>query len=223
MTFRDAGAFVTNDAGRSKSKRPKQQNDCTVRAFALVMGIPYDTSYDLLRAAGRKASRAFDIEKYCRSHTYDQPTEGRRWYFHLEKMGLYKGQRYGRATTKGATRYRLMDFLKDNPTGQFMVGTAGHIFAVLDGVVHDDLPWHYEENRPVYCWVQARLASKPLWQASTVGKPIRPRQPDGSGGRPYTRKVCIVEGNDYREAMGAAMKVAEWAVGKGRDLQVVPL
>lgn len=49
--------WICTDAGRSQSKRPRQSNDCTVRALALALDCPYDQAYDTLKTAGRIASR----------------------------------------------------------------------------------------------------------------------------------------------------------------------
>lgn len=46
--------WVKSDAGRYGSRRPRQKNDCTVRALALAMGLPYDEAYDRLKEAGRR-------------------------------------------------------------------------------------------------------------------------------------------------------------------------
>jgi hypothetical protein len=51
--------FVFDDGGRSQSKRPKQKNDCTVRALAIACEITYDEAYEMLAAAGRSCSRGF--------------------------------------------------------------------------------------------------------------------------------------------------------------------
>lgn len=50
--------YVRCDAGRSASRRPRQKNDCTVRALALARGLTYDEAYDTLKAAGRGLRRA---------------------------------------------------------------------------------------------------------------------------------------------------------------------
>lgn len=53
--------FRLNDGGRQHSKRPRQRNDCTVRAVAIASSIPYDSAYDLLKANGRKCSRGIRL------------------------------------------------------------------------------------------------------------------------------------------------------------------
>jgi hypothetical protein len=57
-------SFVKSDAGRSKSKRPKQKNDCVVRALALVADVSYDEAYDFVKRQGRKSHRGFHLHLY---------------------------------------------------------------------------------------------------------------------------------------------------------------
>src|SRR5882757_6395218 len=54
--------LIVTDSGRSQSRRPKQTNDCTVRAYALAFGIPYDSAYDQLAGAGRKCAKGFNLK-----------------------------------------------------------------------------------------------------------------------------------------------------------------
>ena len=49
--------FVATDAGRSKSQRSRQRNDCAVRALAQAASVDYDVAYDVLAECGRKCGR----------------------------------------------------------------------------------------------------------------------------------------------------------------------
>ena len=92
--------FSFNDGGRQSSKRPRQKNDCTVRAIAIACSIPYDSAYDLLKANGRRERTAFPaIKGYLR---------------------MYPG-----------------DFCKLFPRGRWIIKTAKHVSAVVDGTIHD--------------------------------------------------------------------------------------
>ena len=53
--------FCQTDAGRCLSKRPKQKNDCTVRAMATAFELSYDDAYDILKKYGRICGRGFHI------------------------------------------------------------------------------------------------------------------------------------------------------------------
>lgn len=113
--------YQWSDAGRSGSKRPRQQNDCTVRAIALARGLAYDQAYDLLLAAGRKASKKFRIEDFLK----DQP------WAEWVSFPAIKGQR----------RMNPDTFHTRFPKGTFILKAAKHVYAVIDGTVFDtDLP-----------------------------------------------------------------------------------
>lgn len=202
--------FKLHDAGRSMSRRPKQQRDCTVRALAMVATFKYDFTYDLLKDAGRECNAGFDIEAWARkSHLYDGAND--HIYWRLHKMPWHKDH-YEVGITK---RYRLLDFIKDNPSGRFMVSTARHVFAVCDGVAYDDAPWHYSENRPVYAWMEAKVVRLPLWQAYAHRKPIK-----SGGSRMVKRAVAIVEATTYKWALRTAGEHYEWALKRHEDLTV---
>jgi hypothetical protein len=55
---------VQYDAGRSLSRRPRQQRDCTVRAIATACDLEYDHAYDLLKQAGRKSHSGFPFLEF---------------------------------------------------------------------------------------------------------------------------------------------------------------
>lgn len=206
--------FKLHDAGRSESNRPKQQRDCAVRALATVATFSYDAAYDLLKLAGRKSNHGFDPEAWARKNHLLRDGANDHIYWRLHKMPWHKDH-HEVGTTK---RYRLLDFIKDNPKGRFMVVTARHVFAVCDGVAYDDAPWHYSENRPVYAWIEAKVVTLPLWQAYAHRKPISP-----GGRRMVKRALAIVEGGDYQAALAKAGAHYEWALKKGEDIDVTAI
>lgn len=118
--------WVLSDGGRSQSKRSAQKNDCTVRALAIARGLPYDEAYDILKDAGRKCSRGFDFVRWIAT----QP-----W---ATKIAF--------PAAKGQRRMTPAQFCIDHPRGTFILRVSKHVFAVVDGVVHDTF-----ENRPDRC------------------------------------------------------------------------
>lgn len=109
--------FIQSDAGRSASKRPKQKDDCTVRAISIARKLPYDDAYDLLAAAGRKCAKGFDIMTWLA----EQP-----WAIKLSFPAV-KGQR----------RMNPVSFCETHKTGTYIVRVAKHVFTIKDGVVYD--------------------------------------------------------------------------------------
>lgn len=198
--------WIYSDAGRAKSKRPRQTRDCTVRSLATCLLVSYDAAFAMLADAGRKSHHGFDLEACARKtifrDAYNDPV-----YFLLQKMALQKGE---------PRRYRLFDFCENNPRGRFIVGTAGHVMAVVNGDPYDDLPYHFNENRPVYSWLQPIVShGLPLWQAYALRSPIRK-----GGTRMVKRAVGIVPGPTYKTALRAAGDLYDWAIRPTEDLQV---
>lgn len=124
-------AWICTDGGRASSTRPKQKNDCTVRALAIARNLPYDEAYDVLKDAGRKSSLGFDFVKWIET----QP-----W---ATKIAF--------PAVKGQRRMTPAQFCRDFPKGTFILRVTKHVFTVKDGVIYDAF-----ENRPdrcVYaCW-----------------------------------------------------------------------
>lgn len=58
--------LVITDAGRSTSKRPRQRDDCTVRAVAIALDLSYDDAYELLASAGRKCGKRFQLDDWLK-------------------------------------------------------------------------------------------------------------------------------------------------------------
>jgi len=117
---------ILTDGGRAGSRRPRQSKDCTVRAVALARNIPYDAAYDLLHEAGRKCSRGFHVQRWLGDQAW------------ATKIPF--------PAVKGQPRMNPATFTKQLPTGRFICRVAKHVFAVIDGVVHDSF-----ENRPDRC------------------------------------------------------------------------
>lgn len=122
--------FIKDDAGRSQSKRPKQSNDCTVRAVAKAGGFEYDMVYDLFMQSGRKSGRGFDLKTWA-------------------KKGHIKGHKLvwtPLQAIKGQPRMNIAAFAETHETGTYILRVSKHVFAMIDGVVYDT-----GESRPDKC------------------------------------------------------------------------
>jgi len=106
------------DAGRSKSRRPKQSKDCVVRAFAIALDWSYDDMYDAMAQAGRKCSRS---------------TPKRVWQTWISTRAL----RIGFNAHKGAPRMTLERFAQTHNSGVYVVQCAKHVMACVNGVMQD--------------------------------------------------------------------------------------
>lgn len=112
--------WVKSDAGRSESRRPRQKNDCTVRALALALELRYDDAYDWLKSAGRACGERFDLGRWL---------DGQDWATKIPFPAV-----------KGQPRMNPVEFCRLYPVGTFVCRVAKHVFTVIDGVVIDDTP-----------------------------------------------------------------------------------
>lgn len=113
--------FVETDAGRGSSRRPRQSNDCTVRALALAAGAEYDIAYDTLAAAGRKCGRGFHFRAWAKA----------------EAFGGYRFNWLACPAIKGRLRETPVTFALAHSQGRFILRCAKHVLACVDGVVMD--------------------------------------------------------------------------------------
>lgn len=106
-----------DDGGRNLSKRPRQVNDCVVRALAIITEERYDDVYDHLSKAGREPCQGFDLYAYLRRRT------------------SFMGHPFGWTTH----RYTISidDVLDAYPKGRILIETGDHVFASIDGQAHD--------------------------------------------------------------------------------------
>ena len=117
--------FTPTDGGRSTSTRPKSKEDCTVRALALATGVSFDKAYDVLAIAGRKPHQRFAFKLWANSLAprYTLRVELRWHPFQA---------------VKGESRMNPAKFCTQFLNGRWIVRTAKHVFAVIDGVVLDE-------------------------------------------------------------------------------------
>lgn len=106
--------FKYSDGGRSKSKRPKQKNDCSVRAYAIATGESYDEAFDKLKKAGRKNNAGPSVKA-------------------LDKLYLKKF--WSILTARPLPKVK--DVLKILNKGHYIIQLYDHVFAINNGVVKD--------------------------------------------------------------------------------------
>jgi hypothetical protein len=121
-------SFVKTDASRPSTERA----DCTVRAIATCMNIPYEVAHEIMRNKGRKDR--------CRTH-FRLPI--------IQDLGFDD-----RAELSCMTVERS---LKGMNHGRFIVSVRGHVFAVVNGVVYDQSPPPKKQRvEMVYEYIQLR-------------------------------------------------------------------
>jgi len=109
--------YREDDGGKQLSFSPNEQLDCTVRALAILSGEPYNVAHAFLRDNGRKDQSTFKF-----------------WTLH-EKTFVGR-----KLVQELVPRRTVHNHIKDNPTGKYIISVRRHVFAVIDGVVHDSGP-----------------------------------------------------------------------------------
>jgi hypothetical protein len=123
--------LVLDDGGRNYSRRPYQINDCSVRAFAILSGLPYDEIYDILRKAGRKSNEGFWSDRWIE-----------------RKKGKVLNGKFKRVSLKRG-KITPMNFSKFYPRGRYLLESHNHTWVVIDGV-HRDMWRVKDQNEPLF-------------------------------------------------------------------------
>lgn len=101
---------VISDAGRASSGIDEKR-DCTVRATATALDIPYAEAHAKLKALGRKDKRAFAFLRAAKIWNWE--------------------------TRPDLSCRSLKKILPELAIGRFVVRVRGHVFAVVDGKISD--------------------------------------------------------------------------------------
>lgn len=108
-----------SDGGRQNSAFVDERNDCTVRAFAIATGLPYENARAVMASLGR------------------QPGKGMSGYHSM--MDSLKGDVFNGYKIKPITVfYRTVGaFVKTHPEGRYILSVRNHVLAVIEGEVQD--------------------------------------------------------------------------------------
>ena len=110
----------------------KHTNDCTIRAISKSTGKPWRAVYSGICMEGYES--------------YDMPSSNAVWGAFLKREG------YKRMAIPNTCPdcYTVMDFCKDHPKGNYILGTGTHVIAVIDGDYYDT--WQSGEEIPIFYW-----------------------------------------------------------------------
>jgi hypothetical protein len=99
-----------------------ERNDCTVLAVSIAAEMDYATAHALLKSNGRKDRHRFNFLGFMEPKGSVRPELGR---YSVKRM-----------TTDART---INQFIAANPNGRFIVCKRGHVFAVVNGVLYDQI------------------------------------------------------------------------------------
>lgn len=145
--------FQTSNYGEKKN--------CTVRAFHHAFGISYEEAYQVLKDAGRKHDHGFVFSSL------------------VHKLGAsYKGVPFMEHRNPHMT---VGTFVNTYKVGTFILRYRGHVFAVINGVIHDC--FKVNPNRRVL----------DFWTVGTVDNPTKLYFRDNKVTTKKTQKSIVLE------------------------------
>jgi len=114
---------VYNDGNNRNERYKNEANDCTVIAYSIAANIPYANAHAELFLAGRKFRRGFQFPLFAATKDWKRfPRPG----MEVDKYVQYIAY-----------------------SGRWIIQVRGHVFAVVDGVIHDTIRLNKLVNRHV--------------------------------------------------------------------------
>jgi len=168
--------YVYTDAGRSASKRDRQNNDCTVRAVALAYDMAYDDAYDLLAGLGRKCGKGFFLNRF-----FDKVIKS--------GNGVFKGKKiakYSFPSIEGKSRMNLHTLSKLY-SGAWIPRISRHMNFMNEGVVYDEINPLDLHRRCVYTAYRIVPLDYKVFEI-TVGTGLN-----------TVRSIVLMHNNEYEE------------------------
>lgn len=119
--------FKLDDGGCWASSHAHERSDCTVSAFAIVTGRPYDLIHSTLALAGRRPNRGFESDVWLKR------VRGR------VLGGLFKRANVRLPSEVGGPKVTLTPatFSLAYPEGRYLLESPTHVWACCEGVHHD--------------------------------------------------------------------------------------
>jgi len=108
--------------------------DCSVRAISKALDIDWETAYIYIMINGYMM---------C-----DMPSSDSVWGAVLRKNGFYREA----VPDTCPDCYTANDFLKDHPTGTYVLGFGGHVATAVDGDLYDS--WDSGQEIPQFYWAR---------------------------------------------------------------------
>jgi hypothetical protein len=108
--------YIFTDAGAIASGA-NERDDCTVRSLAIAAVVPYATAWQIAATAGRRAGRAFSIDRL------------------MQKAKEVLGLNFNKINF--LPPLQIEDFIAQYPNGRYILCTKWHTCVVVDSIVYD--------------------------------------------------------------------------------------
>ena len=148
----------------SSTLAEKEKNDCAVKAIAAAAGVSYEISHAFTGEYLMRTRRMGTLLGMFLPNITKEPMmlgSKRVEFKSLDNIKITNGYKlYGEVVRRKKT---VKSFIKDNPRGSFVVSVAEHAFAIVDGVLIDNVGEEFRMTRKVLSAIQVKAEdlSKP--------------------------------------------------------------
>lgn len=141
--------FIEHDGGRSAAGYKGSARDCAVRAAAIVLSMPYASTYEMLQER-QKAFKARSRRKSVKLASASPRTGVWREVMHGHM--IEHGAQWVPLSTIGGEVFRVKDVAERWPSERLIMRLGKHYSAMIDGVNLDT--WQQHPMKRVYgVWI----------------------------------------------------------------------
>jgi len=110
----------------------RETRDCTVRAIAIALNVPYMKAHSYLKAYGRRNRCRFNFTRFM--------------HVHLQLGSMFGKKIIPFRVSVNTVNNLLAYWSKYQIQGTYIIECSGHVFALIDGKIHDA---YYNKNKKV--------------------------------------------------------------------------
>lgn len=116
----------------------KETNDCVVRAFMMVLNLPYDNAHKFVADKFNRVNRNGTYTRRYLNNILGRQKNG----FKMRLMGYHPKYVFGdrkklvNPKYKKETGYTVKSFMEQHPVGRYFIIVKGHALALVDGVLY---------------------------------------------------------------------------------------
>jgi len=132
--FKDSSKIAELESELAK----KERNDCVVRAFMMVLDIPYDKSHKFVKDKFNRENLSGTYTSRYLKNILGCQKNGKK----MRLMGYHPNQCFGsrkklvNPNYKKETGYTVKSFMEQHTVGRYFIIVKGHALALVDGVLY---------------------------------------------------------------------------------------
>jgi len=153
--FRDSITISESQSELAKS----ETNDCVVRAFMMVLDLPYDKAHKFVADKFNRVNGQGTYTTQYLSNIIGTQKNG----YKIRLMGYHPKRSFGSRKKlvnpkyKNETGYTVKSFMEQYPTGRYLIIVKGHSLALVDGILYGNYNEQFNGfRRPVHYVIECK-------------------------------------------------------------------